>query len=253
MADTPWHVAFLGGDVIEYQETAPPPWLAPWAAVQWRMRARAASELTVLPDGCMDIIEGDVVGSLRAPITVTFAAGETASGVRFHPGGLPALLGVPASELVDLRVALAEVLPRRTPLRRVATDADPPDPLGRAAYETADLRSLRRDSGYSERQFRRRVLSATGHAPKRLMRIGRMQRLLLARPSSTWAVAATSHGFFDEAHMVNDVQELAGATPRQLAAKMAVPSNRPPSMVSFNGHHEDRIHHQRRRHRQGAG
>jgi AraC-like DNA-binding protein len=32
--------------------------------------------------------------------------------------------------------------------------------------------------GYSERQLRRRVLAATGHGPKRLMRIARMQGVL---------------------------------------------------------------------------
>ena len=108
--------------------------------------------------------------------------------------------------------------------QQLADDADPPDPLAGAAFASRDLRHLARESGYSDRQLRRRVLAATGHSPKRLMRIGRMQRLLLGGRRHTWARTAAEHGFFDEAHMVNDVRDLAGCTPHALAALMADPS-----------------------------
>src|SRR5205085_4829659 len=75
------HVAFLGAPAMDYEEVPPPPALAPWVAVFWRMRANRPFELRVLPDGCMDIIGTDVVGSLTKPIMVPFAAGETAAGV----------------------------------------------------------------------------------------------------------------------------------------------------------------------------
>src|SRR4051794_19321679 len=165
------HVAFLGSGGMVYEEFAPPPELAPWVAVLWRMRARVASELTVVPDGCMDLIGGDVVGSFSRPLTVSFRAGDVGQGVRFHPGGFPALLRVPADELLDLRVPIAEVAPRFRSLRQLAASAELPDPLARAAYASRDLRVLSRDSGYGERQIRRRVVAATGHGPKRLMRI----------------------------------------------------------------------------------
>jgi len=215
------HVAFLGAPAMDYEEVPPPPALAPWVAVFWRMRANRPFELRVLPDGCMDIIGTDVVGSLTKPIMVPFAAGETAAGVRFHPGGLPALLRCPASDLIDQRIPIAELVPRTAALGQLASGADEPDPLARAAYAVPTLSRLRRVAGYSERQIRRRVLAATGHSPKRLMRIGRMQRLLLGGRGESWARAAADHGFFDEAHMVNDVRELAGATPQALAAGMA--------------------------------
>jgi AraC-like DNA-binding protein len=96
--------------------------------------------------------------------------------------------------------------------------------LARAAFASTDLRHLARESGYSERQLRRRVLTATGHSPKRLMRIGRMQRLLLHGRQHTWARTAAEHGFFDEAHMVNDIRDLAGCTPHVLSSLMADPS-----------------------------
>ena len=78
------------------------------------------------------------------------------------------------------------------------------------------MRELARDSGYSERQLRRRVAEATGHGPKRLMRIARMQRVLREGRGESWARTAAELGYFDEAHMASDVRELAGATPHAL-------------------------------------
>ena len=43
-----------------------------------------------------------------------------------------------------------------------------------------------------------------------------MQRLLLDGRGESWARSAVEHGYYDEAHMANDVRELAGATPHAL-------------------------------------
>jgi AraC-like DNA-binding protein len=184
--------------------------------VVWRLRAEVAHDLLVLPDGCMDLIEGDIVGSLSGPLIGHLRAGEVTRGVRFHPGGFPALFGVPASELVNLRVPISEVRRGFRSLFDLARDAEQPDPLARAAYRAHDVAALARGSGYSERQLRRRVFGATGHSPKRLMRIGRMQRVLAAGHGESWARTAAEHGYYDEAHLARDVSDLAGATPHQL-------------------------------------
>lgn len=210
------HVVFLGAPGVVYEEHPPPAELAPWIAVRWRIRADVAFDLRVVPDGCMDVVGDDVIGSFTRPALVALTAGDTASGVRFHPGGLPALLRIPASELVDLRVPLGELVPGYRSLRRLAADADAPDPLARAAYAAHDLGALARDSSYSQRHLRRRVLAATGHGPKRLMRIARMQRVLLAGRGESWARTAADHGYYDEAHMAGDIASLAGATPHAL-------------------------------------
>jgi len=210
------HVAFLGGRDFVYEEFRPPPELAPWVAVTWRVRALADAELRIVPDGCMDMIRGDVVGSFAGPTLVPFDAGDVSEGIRFHPGGFPALFGVPASELLALRVPVVDLAPRFASLRKLAADAERPDPLARATWSASDVRELARDSGYSERQLRRRVAEATGHGPKRLMRIARMQRVLREGRGESWARTAAEHGYFDEAHMASDVRELAGATPHAL-------------------------------------
>jgi AraC-like DNA-binding protein len=88
--------------------------------------------------------------------------------------------------------------------------------VARAAYDARDIRALRRLTGYSERHLRRRVLAATGHGPKRLMRIARMQDVLRGGRGESWARTAAEHGYYDESHMANDIRELAGATPHAL-------------------------------------
>jgi AraC-like DNA-binding protein len=210
------HVVFLGGPGVRYAEYPPPPELAPWVAVTWRIEADVRFELRILPDGCMDLIRGDVIGSFSRPATVTLMPGDVSEGIRFHPGGFPALLGVPASELVDLRLPLGDLVPRFRSLRRLVANAERPDPLARAAHAARDVRLLSREMGWSERQLRRRVLASTGHSPKRLMRIARMQQVLIAGRGESWARTAADHGYYDEAHMANDIRELAGATPHAL-------------------------------------
>jgi AraC-like DNA-binding protein len=213
------HVVFLGGPGVHYEERPPGPLLAQWVAVFWRIRTKVNFSLRIPPDGCMDLIGSDVVGSFSRFDVVHLAAGSVSCGVRFHPGGFPALFGIPASELVDLRAPLSDVAPRFTSLEQLAADARPPDPLVRAVLSAWDVHRVARECGYGERQLRRRVMLATGHSPKRLMRIARMQRLLLGGRAGTWARAAVEHGYYDEAHMANDIRELVGATPHALLGK----------------------------------
>ena len=118
----------------------------------------------------MDMIGDDVVGSFSRFDTARLPAGSVSQGIRFHPGGFPALFGVPADELVDLRVPIGDVAPRFRSLERLAADALAPDPLVRAVLDASDVGVIARESGYSERQLRRRIRAATGHGPKRLMR-----------------------------------------------------------------------------------
>jgi hypothetical protein len=60
------------------------------------------ARVRVLPDGCMDLMRMDGRFMVAGPDTtasVSARGGEPFVGLRFHPGVLPRLLGVPASEL----------------------------------------------------------------------------------------------------------------------------------------------------------
>ena len=69
----------------------------------------------MLPDGCMDLVWTGAQLLVAGPDTVAHPGrrtrGVTVAGLRFLPGALPSLLGVPAAPLHNDRVALAELLP----------------------------------------------------------------------------------------------------------------------------------------------
>ena len=218
---------FLGGDGIEYTERAPAPWLAPWVQAFWHLECVTATSLRVLPDGCMDIINGHVVGSLTSVILPELKPGDESFAVRLRPGAFTALYGVPADELIGMDVALDEVVRKPPSLLAAAADADRPDPIAEAAMREPNVKTLSRDSGYSERHLRRRVLATTGHGPRKLARIARMQALLAAGRGESWARTAAEFGYYDESHMINDIRALADATPQALLARRRTDRSRP--------------------------
>ncbi|WP_055525489.1 helix-turn-helix transcriptional regulator [Streptomyces graminilatus] len=214
------------------------PSLLPGATVWTKTPAGPCDTWPVLPDGCMDLLWSEgrllVAGPDTRPYVPEGAPAHWA-GVRFHPGTAPALLGVPAHELRDRRVELAELWgaaeARRLAARvhaaadpatgleelalRMAALAPPPDPLltglvvalwaGRPVARTAD------ELGLSARQLHRRSLAAFGYGPKTLARVLRLQRALaLARQGVPFADTATRAGYADQAHLSRDVRELAG-------------------------------------------
>ena len=238
-----------------YREVAPPAALRPWVECLWRRRAPgdAAEDVhRVLPDGCIDLIWSDGVGLLAVgPNTTAFlarmAAGEGAVGVRFLPGGAPALLGVGADGLLDLRAPAAEVWgPDAARLEDAVADAhrteerrgllldwlgrrvvraSSPDPLVAAAV--AGLRrgepvaALADRLGVGPRHLRRRFTAEVGYGPKRFARVVRLQRALaIAGSGGTrgWAEVAFAAGYADQSHLVNDCRALAGVPPTLLAA-----------------------------------
>jgi AraC-like DNA-binding protein len=84
-------------------------------ATMWEHIAVPAGEHRVLPDGSVDLIwlDGDLL--VAGPDTVAKVGdatpGSSFVGLRFAPGTGPAVLGLPAHELRDLRVPLADLWP----------------------------------------------------------------------------------------------------------------------------------------------
>ena len=190
-----------------------------------------------------------VVGPQTAPAVTTLAPGTTVVGVRFHPGAAPPVLGVPASELVDLTVestallgsrgrALGEAVAmeaspedaaavvERAVLERLA-GAPTPDPIIADAvrrlltWRSNDVGSLTAELHISERQLRRRALAAIGLAPKLVQRILRFQRFLAlahAREElvGELALLAAGSGYADQPHLTRESLQLAGLSPRAL-------------------------------------
>ncbi|MEV0296141.1 helix-turn-helix domain-containing protein [Nocardia sp. NPDC050710] len=209
-------------------------------AVLWtRTVTRHDRAAPVLPDGCMDLLWRDGALFVAGPDTTAFRpevpVGTAFAGIRFFPGSAPALLGVPAHEVRDRRIELADLWPAATvremtariddaadrtaaleeiAVRRAAV-VDPPDPrlrrivmaldAGRSVAETAA------ETGLNARSLHRRSLAAFGYGPKTLARILRLQRAVAtARTGIPLADTAARTGYADQAHLSREVRELVG-------------------------------------------
>jgi len=203
----------------------------------------------VLPDGCLDLMwlggELVVAGPDTAAVGSGLARGTEIAAVRFRPGAAPAVLGVPAWELRDRRVPLAElwgadgvrlgervgsvpgpaarVAVLEAAVRRRLAGAPPVDPVSRAvlARPARPVAVLAEAVGLSERQLHRRCLAAFGYGAKTLDRVLRLQRALALarsprRPAGGLAGLAAAAGYADQAHLAHDCRALAGATPSEL-------------------------------------
>ncbi len=210
----------------------------------------------VLPDGCADIVWAPgrapwVAGPDTAAKLESVPAGPRV-GIRFRPGAAAAMLGLPASELRDLRVPLAELWPRaraerleeelhgapsieacfqalERALAERAREAEPPDPLVALAVRTIARRVRGRsarlgppEGPLGERQLRRRFTQAVGYAPKVFERVMRFQRFLwLASDPAAPGLAdlALRAGYADQAHLTRECGRLAGVPPSALRGR----------------------------------
>jgi AraC-like DNA-binding protein len=204
----------------------------------------------ILPDGRIDLVWLSELGVLVAgpqsrhtwrPVDAPLQA----FGARFHPGAAPALLRVPARELVDAYVPLEAIEPalaRRLDARlayardaheafaaleeelmRSLDDAGEPDALLRTATRllgdgSATVADVAKQVYVSERQLERRFAERVGYGPKTFQRIVRFQRAVgqIRRGGVALARAAASAGYADQAHMTRESRRLAGLSPRQL-------------------------------------
>lgn len=248
-----------------YHEFAPPPRLAPVVRCVWTHEVGRPDdgpadvyEQPVLPDACLDLVVADgrviVAGPATVPVLARMARGSVTVGVRFRTGAAPAVLGVAASELRDLNVALGDLwgaaavdLDERcaeiAPIERLAVLlgavaarlADGRAEVDRIAVDAAGLIAARPGRavpevadrvGLSDRQLRRRLDDAVGYSPRTLARIVRFQRFLAAaravdsspRDLATLAIGA---GYSDQAHLTRESVRLAGQAPGRLLAAEA--------------------------------
>jgi len=101
--------------ISDYREFRAPPVLAEYLLCFWTQTISPSSEFTqrVLPDCCVDIILMNevpmVIGPWTEPFDANLPAGTNVLGVRCHPGLASSLLGVPASELLNLSVPLCDL------------------------------------------------------------------------------------------------------------------------------------------------
>ena len=244
-----------------YTEWPAPAALRGSVACLWaRIAGREDPAGLVLPDGCTDLIWTQdhgafVAGPDTRPVPTTMPAGTVVLGARFRPPAGGPALGIPLSELRDLRVGLAELRPAdarllpatldpATAAARVldvtgalVADAQPDLAVTLAARLLDDPRArvedIADDIGLSLRQLRRRCHAAVGYGPKTLQRVLRFRRFV-SRIDALWhdpagpglagldlADLAAQAGYADQAHLTRECGSLSGLTPAALARQRA--------------------------------
>jgi AraC-like DNA-binding protein len=238
-----------------YRELPPPPGLEAHVACVWTSHDRAAR---VLPDACADVVfvGGRVVvaGPATEAVDARPTPGQGRCGVRFRIGSAGAALGLPASELLDRGVPVAELWGRAgrrledriaaaptidaalAALTRGVAERLPPadggDPLVRQAAVAllrhgASLSAAGREVGLGERQLRRRFERAVGYGPATLVRIQRFQHFLALaerQPGAALSRLAVEAGYADQAHLTRECGRLSGLSPAALLASGAGPA-----------------------------
>lgn len=215
---------------VGYREFPPPTMLRDLVECAWVVDGPPAP-VRVLPDGCMDLMRMDgrfVVAGPDTTASVTARDGEPFVGLRFQPGVLPRLLGVPASELCNARVPVSDlrsVPPRTHSLVELAADLASDGPrretapwslpllrhvTGRVAAGSA-VTAVAREVGWSSRTLQRQCGAVYGYGLATLRRILRFRRAaLLLDEGLPYTEVAVRAGYADQPHLHREARELAG-------------------------------------------
>lgn len=223
------------------------PTLAPGAVLWGRVVRPTGSRTPILPDGCLDLLwDGNRLFVAGPDTTARWhqsPAGTSYVALRFSGGTGPALLGVPAHQLLDKTVGLeqlwrggeARVLAERVASDPVAAleawaversascDVDPLGPRVLAMARTGTPVAAMADRlGLSPRHLHRRCLPVFGYGPRRLSRALRLgQSLEAARTGASLAHVAAGCGYVDQAHFSREVRALTGTTPTTVLRELA--------------------------------
>lgn len=184
-------------------------------------------------------------GAFASHFVLDTSQASSTLGVQFKPGCASAFFGVPAGELTDMRVALADLWGAQAgEIRERILGAPSPD-LAIALVERALLSRLRRpllmhpavahavaaidagpaiariaeirhETGYGAKRFIELFRDSVGLAPKTFSRVRRFQSVIdrLAHGGRVgWAALAADSGYSDQPHLNREFRRMAGVTP----------------------------------------
>lgn len=201
--------------------------------------------LRLVPRGTLVQPRSFFVGQMTRPLLLQAGRRVRTLGIRFRPGGARPFLRAPLHEFTDAMVPL-EAIWAGDAARFEEALSESPRPLEAAAAllaqrvgEGADqvmqaavaeilgrrgrlsVGALARAAGLGPRQLERRFLAAVGLPPKQLCRIVRFQGVfhrLASVERGAWVQVALDCGYSDQAHLIRDFRDLAGATPPRYVA-----------------------------------
>jgi AraC-like DNA-binding protein len=199
----------------------------------------------VEPERCNRYGGAIVSGTYESYFVIDARQQASLVGVHFKPGGAFPFLGLPADDLANRHVDLADLWGRtagelRERLCEAATAEDrfrlleaslrsrivrPPErhravPAALEALRSLphppSIREVARDAGLSQRRFIRAFAAEVGLTPKVFSRMQRFQRAAarlrrIERPD--WARFAVACGYCDQSHLIRDFVAFSGFSP----------------------------------------
>lgn len=192
-----------------------------------------------------------VVGTSCRSTRIVLAGAVDQVCVRLGVGTAEAVLGMPTGEVTELGVALDDLWgrPAGELLDRLATAPSGMPRIAvmasflrervraaRAGTNTAAtareavrriararglvrIRDLAAELGVSERRLQQIFHQHVGLSPKATARLARFRSLIercQREPVASWSRVASEHGFYDQAHLANELREFTGLTPTEL-------------------------------------
>lgn len=244
----------------ELSSRPPPSELEPWVErlVVDRRPAREVGPWRIVPDPSAHLLlfaaaptsgsswgpllRGSVAGARSRFVDAPVSRRHTTLGVRFRPGALATLLGIPARELTDRSISLEEAFGARgrRAMERAAEAGGAREALNVVAGMLArharprdyvDWRArgvirllangrgrrtpgeLAERTGMSPRTLRSAMAEQVGLSPRQLVRIDRLLRALrleLDAPATPWSRIALRAGYHDGPHLSREARALLG-------------------------------------------
>ena len=201
------------------------------------------------PDGSVQPARGaHVIGPTTGAVTVRTPGPVRVFGAGITPCGWSALIGADASTMVNRVVATDELLGPAFDgaVSRLAAESDVAamsaivstlfasllyrDDGGALSFvravdawltscDSPDLGDLVADTGLSRRQVERKCNALYGMPPKLLARKYRALRAAVALASGEQSLdEVIDRGFYDQSHLIREVKQFTGLTPRQIKA-----------------------------------
>jgi AraC-like DNA-binding protein len=226
---------------MSYKEYLPHPALQSYIAAYWTFRASGEGTHRILPDCCADLIYNIDVGSMLVGTMTTFKdtarqPGTSVVGIRFKPGGISAFYRLNLQEVTNLTVPyedkqLSEIIYRRKDvknkldihfLKKLHIQSPPLSAVmeditnNKGQLSVADLLSRH---AMSERTLERVFKQHTGVSIKGMIRLVRFTNVLeIIRTNGTESLTRIAYtaGYYDQAHLCNEVKSFTGLTPAQL-------------------------------------
>jgi AraC-like DNA-binding protein len=190
--------------------------------------------------------DGWFMGMRTRRVLVEFPSSVQLAGVHFKPWGMSAFIDIPSSELRDRWVPVDAVWERSLDRirNRIAGVTSPSATLRlledelrsrlvaapsrglelvtatagelEACWGAASVGALTDHAGVSANHLAAQFKSHVGVTPKRMARIYRFARMILAvdaRHSVDWSNLAHRAGYFDQAHFIKEFKDFTGLTP----------------------------------------